>query len=85
MEKLEVQLAKQLPFVLYRKPNEHNVHAILQHNDTLNFVADYSESGFVFAPFDGRTSRCFDARGRKNQPGSTFKISRKPYVENQTL
>jgi isochorismate synthase len=54
LEKLEVQLAKQLPFVLYRKPDEKNVHAILQGNDALHFVADYSESGFVFAPFDGK-------------------------------
>ena len=52
LEKLEVQLAKQLPFVLYRKPNENKVHAILQYDDALNFVTDYSESGFVFAPFD---------------------------------
>lgn len=55
LEKLEVQLAKQLPFVLYRKPNEINVHAVLQRNDALHFVADYSESGFVFSTFDGRS------------------------------
>ncbi len=78
-------MAKQLPFVLYRKPNEDKVEAILQHTDALNFVADYSESGFVFAPFDGRESRCFDARGRKNKPSSTFKTSGNPDVENQTL
>lgn len=41
-----------LPFVAYRKPNESELKVFLQDNDSLNTTSDYSESGFVFAPFD---------------------------------
>lgn len=43
-----------LPFVTYRKPNDYTVKAFLQNDATLHTVSDYSESGFVFAPFDDR-------------------------------
>lgn len=45
-------LQKKLPFVLYRKPNEIKAKAILQNTEELHTVTDFSESGFVFAPFD---------------------------------
>jgi isochorismate synthase len=41
-----------LPFVLYSKPNTSNLIGILQQNNTLYHVSDYSEQGFVFASFD---------------------------------
>ena len=41
-----------LPFVVYRKPNEVLVHAILQEDLQIHQVNDFSETGFVFAPFD---------------------------------
>lgn len=41
-----------LPFVAYRKPNTATVQALLQQSDTLVTVRDFSESGFVMAPFD---------------------------------
>lgn len=47
------QFQKQLPFVAYRKPNGKQVKALLQTNDTVYYADDYSESGFVMAPFDG--------------------------------
>jgi len=46
------QLSDELPFVVYRKPNEVLVNGVLQKDDVLHTIADYSESGFVFAPFD---------------------------------
>ena len=46
--------AKGLPFVMYRKPNENRVYRILQDDDQLHYVQNFSESGFVFAPFDSR-------------------------------
>ena len=45
-----------LPFVVYRKPNQKTVIALLQEEDELHTVSDFSESGFVFAPFDTTTS-----------------------------
>jgi isochorismate synthase len=41
-----------LPFVIYSKPNFSSIYALLQQNDTLYTVSDYSEKGFVFASFD---------------------------------
>lgn len=41
-----------LPFVIYSKPNSSSIYALLQQNDTLYTVSDYSEKGFVFASFD---------------------------------
>lgn len=41
-----------LPFVIYSKPNTLSVFGLLQQNDTLYKITDYSEKGFVFASFD---------------------------------
>lgn len=41
-----------LPFVIYRKPNASHVNAIFQNDDTIYRTSNYTESGFVFAPFD---------------------------------
>ena len=49
---LSSQFDNKLPFVAYRKPNEALVKGVLQPDDTIHTVTDYSESGFVFAPFD---------------------------------
>lgn len=51
-EKLNQQYRLRLPFVVYRKPGEAAVAAFLQHHAELNYVEDFKESGFVFAPFD---------------------------------
>ncbi|MEX0314768.1 MAG: isochorismate synthase [Allomuricauda sp.] len=45
-------LKNKLPFVLYRKPFENRVTCLLQEDNSLNFTVDFSEKGFVFAPFD---------------------------------
>lgn len=42
----------QLPFVMYRQPGEDEVKAQLQPNNTLEYVNDFQEKGFVFAPFN---------------------------------
>lgn len=44
---------RKLPFVLYRKPSSSQLISVLQQNDTLCFVENFQEKGFVFAPFDG--------------------------------
>ena len=52
LNKVAAQYSKKLPFVMYRKPDESWVHVIFQNNNQLHYVADYSETGFVFAPFE---------------------------------
>ncbi len=54
--RLQEHLSQKLPFVAYRKPiltgNRGEVSAFLQEDDKLNIIEDFTESGFVFAPFD---------------------------------
>ncbi|WP_370214923.1 chorismate-binding protein [Mesoflavibacter profundi] len=49
---LQNRLVNHLPFVAYRKPNETSVSAILQKNDAVNYCQDFTNSGFVFSPFE---------------------------------
>jgi isochorismate synthase len=51
-ETIQKQFKNQLPFVAYRKPNSSELKALLQENDTVHYVENYAEVGFVFAPFD---------------------------------
>lgn len=51
-EKLQEHYKIQLPFVAYRKPNASEVRGLLQKDNTIHYVENYDESGFVFAPFD---------------------------------
>ncbi|MFN8274064.1 MAG: isochorismate synthase [Flavobacteriaceae bacterium] len=53
IQQLKTQFEQSLPFVIYRKPQCSNIEALLQQNDVLYQVNDYSESGFVMAPFSG--------------------------------
>ncbi len=54
LEKIEQALLYNLPCVFYRKPEENEVLHFFQDDDTLHYVIDYSECGFVFAPFDDK-------------------------------
>ena len=47
------QFNQNLPFVLYKKPNDDLISALFQKNDTLFEVTHFDEKGFVFASFDG--------------------------------
>lgn len=50
-QKIENCLIKQLPFVVYRKPNETTRYAWFQKNDELHTTFVLNEACFVFAPF----------------------------------
>lgn len=50
--RIESQYQAELPFVVYRKPNENNLNVLLQNTNDLIFTEDFTEKGFVFSPFD---------------------------------
>ena len=50
--KLSLHFNKNLPFVAYRKPNDNKIYALLQKDNNLNSITDFSECGFVFTPFN---------------------------------
>lgn len=52
-QKAKEHLQNKLPFVVYSKPNETVSVGIFQNDDSLNYTADFKETGFVFAPFEG--------------------------------
>jgi isochorismate synthase len=54
LQQIENQYAKNFPFVVYRKPKEELVHLVLQKDATVHYIKDFSETGFVFSPFDSR-------------------------------
>ncbi|MGC1204553.1 MAG: chorismate-binding protein [Flavobacteriaceae bacterium] len=51
-EQINMQFQNKLPFVAYRKPNQEQLIARLQHDTNVHFVKDFLEKGFVFSPFD---------------------------------
>ncbi|MBT8310721.1 MAG: chorismate-binding protein, partial [Flavobacteriaceae bacterium] len=51
-ERLQGQYSDEWPFVAYRKPGKSSVKALLQKNSKLNYSTEFTESGFVFSPFD---------------------------------
>lgn len=50
--RIETQYKNKLPFAVYRKPRENKLSALLQPTNHLHVVNDFTEKGFVFAPFD---------------------------------
>lgn len=52
-DKFQSQFEKQLPFVIYNKPNQEEVIGLFQKDDSTNIFEDFTEKGFVFASFDG--------------------------------
>jgi len=55
MKRVGVHLSKELPFVVYRKPNSKEIIGVLQKDNQLHYTPDYSEKGFVFAPFNAES------------------------------
>ncbi len=51
-ERIDTHHKQSLPFIVYRKPNADEVITFLQNDKSKYIVSDYTESGFVFAPFD---------------------------------
>ena len=53
-EKIAHSYQKKTPFVAYRKPNADIVSGFFMDTDVLFYSEDFSEKGFVFAPFDNQ-------------------------------
>lgn len=49
---IEAHWKSELPFVFYRKPNTNRVISVFQNNSKLHHIHDFTETGFVFAPYD---------------------------------
>lgn len=54
LEKVREHHSLQLPFVIYRHPGEKLVKGQLQPNNIIEYINDFQEKGFVFAPFNSQ-------------------------------
>ncbi len=58
-EHIQNHFEKDLPFVIYRKPRQFKLKAVLQSDSELYIAKTFSESGFVFSPFKGVQENIF--------------------------
>ena len=58
-EKIKEWITKQLPFVIYRKPNETTRFGWFQQDDELYIAQELNQSCFVFAPFSAEDKVIF--------------------------
>ncbi len=56
LSNLQDALKKGNPFVFYRKPNTTTINQLVQVDNTVCFLNNYHQKGFVFAPFDSLES-----------------------------
>lgn len=54
-DKVTNQLEEELPFVVYKKPKEFEIKGVFQKDSSLHFTKDFTEKGFVLAPFDDQS------------------------------
>jgi len=50
--KVKQHFQKNLPFVIYKKPNSELINGLFQNNGKLIFSQDLTETGFIFSSFD---------------------------------
>ena len=51
--KVKLQFQQNLPFVIYKKPNNQSIKGLFQNDEKLNLSDNLSETGFIFSSFDG--------------------------------
>lgn len=51
---LDTVFKTQKPFVFYRKPHDSTIYTLISKDQKLQFLDDFNQKGFVFAPFDDR-------------------------------
>ena len=71
-DNIDASLKNKFPFVAYKKPNTAFGNAIFQKDSKEYFTNNYSENGFVFAPFNSDEKALFIPFSNAEQ--STFKI-----------
>lgn len=73
-QRLEEQMDEELPFVAYHAQGTDSgkIKALLQDNPEVYHTRTYSESGFVFAPFDEQTENVFIPREKSEYLKTIF-------------
>lgn len=74
-DRIQKHYNKKLPFVVYRKPNSISVKALLQNDSDLHITRDFTESGFVFAPFDDSEATVLIPANKSQSLITDFEVS----------
>lgn len=56
-------LNQNLPFAIWRNPNERKVQVLLQKDELLHQIQDFTEAGFAFAKFEANVSNYIPIKG----------------------
>src|SRR5690606_37981492 len=83
-EALQTQFQNKLPFVAYRKPRVNSIQALLQHDNHFHQIADYNESGFVFAPFDDSQPAVLIPSSHSKSIQIEFEVSKDTFVSHSS-
>ena len=59
LKKITAYQAKELPFVVYRKPHQNSIKGFFQNDRDVYTTDKYTKEGFVFAPFDSSHQTVF--------------------------
>lgn len=59
LSRIQESLKHKLPFVVYCKPNSEQLLGLFQKDSLLNYLEDFSQQGFVLAPFDSNQKIVF--------------------------
>lgn len=83
---IEAHYKTQIPFVAYRNPNETLVKAMLQSDHSIYTTKDFTESGFLFSPFDSEEKTIiFPSERSKTITSKIVLSSTKETKSNQIL
>ena len=86
-DKIEAVLHSKHPFVLFSKPGLSSVKSYIQLDSESYTINDFSESGFVFAPFDHHKDRYYIPTNKSSLieiETADFKISTPTNTSNTT-
>lgn len=81
IDKIEDHFQERLPFVMFSLAGKNTATALLQNNDSLYEVEDFSDNGFVIAPFDYKLKSFFIPEGNSQKleaklPGEEIQLSK---------
>ena len=82
-DNIHASLKNKFPFVAYKKPNTSSGNVIFQKDSKEYFTNDYSENGFVFAPFNSDEKALFIPFS--NAERHTFKIDTDSFLSESTI
>lgn len=83
LSRIQKSLKYKLPFVVYCKPNSDALLGLFQKDSSLNYLEDFTQQGFVLAPFDSNQKTIFIPTS--NADFFSEKIETKTIEESKTL